>query len=252
MLYAQKLLSAFIALAPTISAIPSIAAEETQNARQTEYVITVPVGTVFPIAITAYLNTKSSQVGDTVYATTLYPIWIQQRLVIPKGSEIRGTLTEVVRPGRIKGKGRMAIRFDDILLPNGVQRDLSVTLHGMHGAGSERINRDTESVDTGSSEEDIETIAISAGKGAATGAIIGIATGGAGRGAAIGAGVGAAADAITVLFSRGKDLVLAPGTQFDLELLRSMEFSYYEIEFNRYELNDARRSAQVPVMPATP
>jgi hypothetical protein len=77
--------------------------------------LVVPPGTLISIALSAYLNTRSSQAGDPVYADTVYPIWVQQRLVIPKGSTIKGTVTEVVRPGRIKGKGKIAIRIDEIL-----------------------------------------------------------------------------------------------------------------------------------------
>ena len=229
----KKFLSAFIFIALTLTAIPCTTAQETGNAQESDHTITLPEGTVIPIVLSAYLNTKSSQVGDFVYATSTYPIWIQQRLVIPKGSEIRGTLTDVVRPGRIKGKARMVIRFDDILLPNGVRRDLSVTLRGIRGEGEEKINRETESVEsTSSGIDDLENIAVTAGTGAAGGAVVGIATGSVGRSVAYGAAFGAAVSAVGALLTRGGDLVLTPGTQFDLELLKPLEFSYNEIQFN--------------------
>lgn len=231
----KKFLSALVFIALTLAVLPYVSSQDTGISQETDNTITLPEGTVIPIVLSAYLTTKGSQAGDIVYATSAYPIWIQQRLVIPKGSEIRGTLTEVVRPGRIKGKGRMVIRFDDILLPNGVRRDLSVTLRGIHGQGEEKVNSETESVEsTSSGSEDLENIAITAGKGAAGGAVVGIASGGSiGRTAATGAAVGAAVEAVGVLFTRGKDLVLTPGTQFDLELLKPLEFSYNEIQFNR-------------------
>jgi type IV secretion system protein VirB10 len=229
----KKVLSALVFIAGILTAIPPASAQETGYLQALDNTIILPEGTVIPIVLSAYLNTKSSQVGDLVYATSTYPIWIQQRLIIPKGSEIRGTLTDVVRPGRIKGKGRMVIRFDDILLPNGVQRDLSVTLRGIRGKGEEKINPETESVEsTSSGSDDLENIAITAGKGAAGGAVIGIATGSVGRSVAVGAAAGAAVEAVGALFTRGNDLVLTPGTQFDLELLKPLEFSYNEIQFN--------------------
>lgn len=229
MIYIKKSLSALFAFALTLTAMPLIIAQEYENDRQMEYRITLPEGTILPIVINAYLNTKSSRIGDTVYATSTYPIWIQQRLVIPKGSEIRGTLVDVVRPGRVKGKGRMVIRFDDILLPNGVKRDLPVTLRGLHGPGEETLNPDAESVDAGGSVgEDVGIIITSASQGAGTGALVGLAAGRGGTFTLIGAGVGAVAG----IFTRGRDLVLAPGTQFELELLQPLEFSYNEIEFN--------------------
>ncbi len=245
MLKTIKSFSLFIILAISITAVYPAGAQESGNAREQENGITVPEGTIIPIMITAYLNTKSSQVGDIVYSTTVYPIWIRQRLAIPKGSEIRGTLTDVVRPGRIKGKGKLVIRFDDILLPNGVKHDLIATFRGIHGPGDEQLDRESESVGTGSSKgEDAGTIVGTAATGLSIGTIVGAVSGRTGTGMAVGAGAGAAAGVAQVLLTRGKDLVVEPGTQFDLELLKSMEFSYYELQFTDNELNDARRSAQ--------
>ena len=203
--------------------------------------MTVPEGTVIPIVLTAYLNTRSSQVGDTVYADTTYPIWIQQRLVIPKGSTIRGTVTEVVRPGKIKGKGRLAVRFDDILLPNGVRRDLVAVFKGLHGPGDEKMDRKKESVEGGGSGgADAGTIIGTSSEGAIIGAIVNEGA----KGAAIGAGAGAAVGTAMVLFTRGRDLVLNPGTLFELELKRPMKFAYNEIEFTSSQLNSAGREVR--------
>jgi hypothetical protein len=214
--------------------------------------MTVPEGTVIPIVLTVYLNTKSSQVGDALYADTTYPIWIQQRLVIPKGSTIRGTITEVVRPGKIKGKGRLAVRFDDILLPNGVRRDLVAVFKGIHGSGDESMDRKTESVTAGGNKGmDAGTIVGTTSQGSIIGAIAGRD----GTGAAIGAGAGAAVGIAMVLFTRGRDLVLNPGTLFELELKRPMKFAYNEIEFTSAQLNSVRREVEsrpAQSMPRTP
>jgi hypothetical protein len=200
--------------------------------------IIVPEGTVIPIVLTEYLNTRNSQAGDVFYADTTYPIWIQQRLVIPKGSTIRGTVTEVVRPGRIKGKGKLAVRFDDILLPNGVRRDLIASFRGIHGPGDESLSRKSETVTAGGSKgEDAGTIIGTS----STGAIIGAVAGRSGSGAAIGAGAGAAAGLATILFTRGRDLVINPGTRFDIELTKPIKFAYNETEFTNAEINGAER-----------
>ncbi len=207
--------------------------------------IVVPAGTIIPIALTAYLNTHSSQVGDFFYADTVYPIWVNQRLAIPKGSTIRGTVTEVIRPGKIKGKGRMALRIESILLPNGVKRDLVALFHGIHGPGEEKMDRKTESVETGGSKgQDAGVIIGTSSQGAIIGAIAGH-----GAGAGIGAGAGAAVGLAQVLFSRGRDLVLEPGTQFDLELQQPLRFAYAEMNFTSAELNSASRQSSTQRYP---
>jgi len=75
------------------------------------------------------------------------------------------------------------------------------------------------------------------------GAIIG-AIAGRGEGAAIGAGAGAAVGVATVLFTRGRDLVLEPGTQFDMELRQPLRFAYGELDFTAAEMEGARRVAR--------
>jgi type IV secretion system protein VirB10 len=199
--------------------------------------VVLPEGTVIPIILTDYLNTRSSQTGDVFYADTTYPIWYQQKLVIPKGSSIRGTITEVVRPGRIKGKGRLSVRFDDILLPNGVKQNLPATFRGIHGGGDESLDRQKETVtNDGSKAEDVGTVVGTASQGAILGAIVK-----GGTGAAMGAGIGAAAGTAITLFTRGRDLVITPGTRFDLQLKHPMKFARNELEFTASQIEGAQR-----------
>jgi hypothetical protein len=236
----KTFLPAFLLLAFAVSTPILWSAQEPAQESSPPSEIVVPEGTVIPIVLTEYLNTRSSQVGDVFYADTTYPIWVQQRLIIPKGSTIRGTLTEVVRPGKVKGKGRLAVRFDDVLLPNGILRPLVATFRGLHGAGDETLDRKTESVKGASSKgEDVGTIVSTTSTGTIIGALVGH-----GSGAAIGAGAGAAAGLAAVLFSRGKDMVINPGTRFDLELLKPLKFAYNETQFSNSQLEDADRNAR--------
>ncbi len=204
--------------------------------------ITIPAGTVIPISLSTYLNTRNSQPGDAFHAETVFPVWINQTLVIPRGTLVRGTVTEVVRPGRVKGKGRLAIRIDSVILANGVSRSLVASFRGIHGPGAEKLDRSRESVEMDSSRgADVGVMAGTTGQGAIIGAIADR-----GTGAAIGAGAGAAAGLLTVLFSRGPDLVLAPGTEFDIELKQPVRFAYGEIGYNTDQPYRPRRYTARP------
>ncbi len=238
----KRLLASASLLVLAVAGVPgavSLAAQDrldSQPAQTSSSEIVVPDGTVISVALSSFLNTQSTQVGDTFYADVVYPIWLQQRLVIPKGSTVRGTVTEVVRPGKIKGRGRIAIKIDDILLPNGVRRDINASFKGIHGPGAEKIDRKSETVEGGSTKgADAGQVAGPAGEGAIIGAVAG-----GGKGAGIGAGAGAAVGLATVLLSRGRDLVLQPGTQFDLELKQPLKFADGELDFTNSELNAAR------------
>jgi hypothetical protein len=211
--------------------------QELLKRNQPDFDISVPVGAVIPISLNSYLNTRSSKVGDQFYADTTYPIWIDQRLAIPKGSTIRGTITDILRPGRIKGKGQIMVRFDDILLPNGVKRQLIASFHAIHGPAEVDFNKKSETVSGDSSKgDDVETIVGTTQAGAT---ITAIAARSAGN-TAMGAAAGAAAGLAIVLFTRGKDLVLEPGIQFDLELQRPLTFTFNELGFAESQLNNQR------------
>ena len=187
--------------------------------------IEVSEGTVIPIVMGTFFNTRSSHVGDTFYADTAYPVWVRQRLVIPAGSIVKGTVTHIKRPGKIKGRGQLSIRFDSVLLVNGVERKLVAALQGIHGPGLEKLNRQTETVEMDSTVgKDVGVVVGTTASGAVIGAIAGN-----GTGAGIGAGAGAAFGLLTTLFSRGRELILEPGTQFDLVLKRPLRFANGEL-----------------------
>lgn len=228
----------FALLILNLAGLPAQSRAQPEPQSQNDLEILVPAGTVIPIALSSYLNSKSTQVGDTFYADTLYPIWIQQRLVIPKGSTIRGTVTAVTRPGFIRGKGRLAIRIDDILLPNGIKRDLVAAFKGIHGPGEEKLDRQSESVEAGGEQKtDTGQIVASTSQGAIIGAVVR-----GGSGAAVGAGVGAATGLATVMLTRSRDLRLDPGTQFDLELQQPLRFTLSEIDFTAAQIEGAGRT----------
>jgi type IV secretion system protein VirB10 len=224
---------------PTQAPAPQSQEQTQEPAQQAveEPALVVPEGTNLPIVLSTFLNSRSSQVGDTFYADTTYPIWIQQRLVIPRGSIVKGTVTKVIRPGKIKGKAQLAISFDNILLPNGITRDLVAIFQGIHGAGEEKIDRQTETVEMDSSKgADAGQIAGPTSQGAIIGAIAGE-----GKGALIGGAAGGAVGLASILLSRGKELVLEPGTQFDIVLKQPLRFVYGEVDFSNRDIDSASR-----------
>src|SRR5579862_2023767 len=80
----------------------------------------VASGTRIPLGLINTVTTKNAAEGDRVYLETVFPILANGRIVIPPGSYVAGTVTEVKRPGRVKGRGELYLRFDSLTLPNGV------------------------------------------------------------------------------------------------------------------------------------
>ena len=80
--------------------------------------------------------------GDTVYLETAFPVLAGRRIVIPVGSYVTGTVTQIKRPGRVKGLGELYIHFDSLTLPNGVTRDFRGRVNSLDGDFSRRLDNE--------------------------------------------------------------------------------------------------------------
>jgi type IV secretion system protein VirB10 len=192
--------------------------------------VVVPAGTRIPLALLNSLNTKHAAEGDRVYLQTSFPIAIGGRITIPRGSYVIGTVTEVKRPGRVKGKGEIYLRFDSLTLPNGVTRDFRARLGGADASAGELDRSEGKIRGEGNKGGDAKRLGETTAAGTAVGGIAGRAAGHTGMGAGIGAATGAAAGLASVLLSRGPDLILPKGTSFEMVLDRGLQYKASELE----------------------
>ncbi len=191
-----------------------------------EYVL--EPGTRILLRLTNSVNTKNTTPGARIYLETAVPVYVQGKLVIPRGSYVMGTVTESQRAGRVKGKSGLNLRFETLTLPNGISRDFrsrpgSVDSKGNLDASEGRIKGE------GNKGGDAKTTAQTAGAGAGIGGLIGAASGHAGMGAGVGAAAGAVGGLIGALSSRGPDVVLPSGTTMELVLDRELKFTTDEL-----------------------
>src|SRR4051812_46249814 len=87
---------------PTLEAAPS-------TVRADGYAIRP--GTKIPLSMINSVSTKSSQVGDQFYLETAFPVVVSGKIVVPAGSWVQGSVTDVKRAGRVKGRSELYIRF---------------------------------------------------------------------------------------------------------------------------------------------
>jgi hypothetical protein len=193
---------------------------------------TVQAGTHVPLGLINSVSTRHSAAGDRIYLETVFPIVIDSHIVIPPGSYVIGTVTEIKRPGRVKGRAELYVRFDSLTLPNGVTRDFRSRLGSIDARGDEHLDK-KEGMVQGDSNKigDARTLGEIAASGASIGAIAGSAEGHAGMGAGIGAAAGAAVGLAGVLLSRGPDAVLAKGSTIEMVLDRPLTFGANEVNF---------------------
>jgi hypothetical protein len=193
----------------------------------------VEPGTHIPLSLINSVSTKNSVPGDRVYLETVFPILVEGKIVIPPGSYVAGTITDVQRPGKVKGRGEFHLRFDSLTLPNGTTRDFRARVSGIDGRASEELDRKEGSIKSeGNKSGDTRTVAETAAAGASVGALAGSVSGAAGMGAGIGAAAGAAAGLVGVLFTRGPEAVLAKGSTLEMVLDRPVQFEATDLDFS--------------------
>ena len=135
------------------------------------------------------LGTTTSKVEDAVKGALAEPVIISGTTALPKGTELRGFVTDVKQSGRVKGSASLQLRFERLI------------------AGEETLQIQTARVTLNADDkksDDVKKGGVGAGVGAAVGAIAG-----GGKGAAIGALAGGAG---TVLATKGREIDVAPGT----------------------------------------
>jgi hypothetical protein len=224
-IFISALLAGTLAGQDPQAAAPPVAAPQADG-------YTLGAGTKVPLSLINSVSTKGSLEGDRVYLETAFPVLSNGRIVIPVGSWVAGTVTEVKKPGRIKGRGELYIRFDTLTLPNGVTRDLRSRMDGMDASSTGELDRSEGKVKSeGNKAGDLKTVAETTGAGASVGAIAGNAMGHGLTGLGIGAGAGLAGGLIYVLASRGPDAVVAKGSTVEMVLDRSIVFNPNDVDF---------------------
>ncbi|MBV9297159.1 MAG: hypothetical protein JO145_16430 [Acidobacteriaceae bacterium] len=210
----------------------------------------VPPGTHVLLNMINSVSTKEAAVGDRIYLETAFPVLSGSRIVIPQGSWVTGTITEVKRPGRVKGRGEIQVRFDSLTLPNGVSRNFRSDLGALDARDNETLKREQSKISgPGNKSGDVGTVIDRTTSGTVIGTGIGAAAGNIARGAGIGAGAGAAAGLLGVLLTRGPDATLSKGSTVEMILDRALTFNEDDLNFANAPPRAALSDGRTPAAP---
>ena len=117
--------------------VPSTAADQGIFERFTTREVTVPAGTQLPIILDTGVASNTSRVEQPVRAHLSRDVRLDNEVVIPAGSELYGNVTAVRRPGKVKGRSYMAMRFTT-LVPRGSGERYSVDTGRVARTGERR------------------------------------------------------------------------------------------------------------------
>jgi hypothetical protein len=166
--------------------------------------------TQFIATLDSNLSTFNSREGDRFTLTVREPS-------VFAGAIIEGTVSRIVRGGRVSGRSEMLLNFERIRLHDGRTAEFNAVIESVRPVGGEEEVRVDNEGGASVQENDSQTARTTerAAIGAAVGAIIGAISGG-GKGAAIGAIIGAGAGAGSVYAQGRDDLELGTGTELVL------------------------------------
>lgn len=161
--------------------------------------VTIPAGTVLPVDLETSVGSDISRVEEPVTGRLRRGVMVAGAEVLPAGTVVSGHVTAAQRPGKVKGRGLIALRFTRLDTP---------------GAGTTPISTGTISrLAPATKEKDALKILAPAAAGAVIGRIVG-GKDDAAKGAVIGGGAGTAA----VLATRGKEVRLGKGADLAVRL----------------------------------
>ena len=203
--------------------------------------VVVPAGTNVPLVMINSVSSKHSQPGDPVYLESVYPVVVDGKILIPAGTHVSGSVLHSKRPGRVKGRGQLQVRLEQMILPNGVIRSLMGRPGALDGRSPDNFDRETGEVRSqGTKGEDAQDVATIAAAGASIGSIAGAVGGRTATGLGVGAISGAAVGITKVLLTRGPEAMLDRGTHIEMVLEQDLEFTEDELQFD----NPAGRSSR--------
>ncbi|HXQ73534.1 MAG TPA: hypothetical protein VN844_23745 [Pyrinomonadaceae bacterium] len=164
--------------------------------------IAIPRNTILALELITPVSTDASQRGDRIQARVVEPAQYA-------GYIIDGHISQVKRPGKVKGTAQLQLAFDQIRSPDNRTAELHADLVEISPMGGDNEpNVDSEGGVKGrdSTKDDAAKVGAASGIGAIIGAIAG-----GGKGAAIGAIIGGGAGTAGVMTQRGKDIRLDRG-----------------------------------------
>jgi len=173
----------------------------------------IPEKTRINLQLNNHLSTRSNSEGDTFTAYVTTPVIVGDRVLIPKGSLVNGSVSRILRPGRFKGKAAMNVIFHSITIPGLGQLPIVASLVGIDSLGRVSNGSQVATEGVGAVRNDVGRVYMVGSAGSAIGTLAETT-----KGAAMGAGVGASMGWADFFSTRGREIEIRKGAMLDIVL----------------------------------
>ena len=193
---------------------------QTANAQSSSV---VPRNTVLKVLLNEGLSTKTTEEGDPFTATVAEDVRVDGRVLIRRGAEIQGTVTEVEEAQRLaglSGRASLTLRFDNVDTISG-ERPMRATVVSVHDPANPDEDADGDIDEEGEieAETDVTDILTKGAIGLGAGALLGAIFGNVSRGVLLGTIGGA----VAILAPKGEDVELEEGSGLRIRLDRDID-----------------------------
>jgi hypothetical protein len=118
---------------------------------------TPPPGSVVRAALLTPLDSGTTQRGAAVQAMVTKPLFDADRLILPQGTQLNGSVLQV-RPARsLKRNGQLRIAFHEMVLPGGSPVRVDTTIEGLQAAEGAKLDSEGSAKTTNSKSRYVNT-----------------------------------------------------------------------------------------------
>lgn len=103
-----------------------------------------PSGSSVHVRLITALSSATAHQGDEVEAVLSQPLFDGDRLVLPQGSRLKGSVVQVRAARRLSRNGQLRMVFHQLLLPDGLEQKVEATLAGVQAGKGDDVKLDAE------------------------------------------------------------------------------------------------------------
>lgn len=103
-----------------------------------------PAGSLVHAVLLTPLNSKTTLKGAEVEAALSQPLLDQGRLILPAGTQLRGSVLQVRAARSLHRNGQLRIAFRAVVLPDGAVQTVDTSLQGIQSDSADHVQLDSE------------------------------------------------------------------------------------------------------------
>ncbi len=103
-----------------------------------------PTGSSVHARLVTRLSSATAQKGDDVEAVLSQPMFDGNRLILPQGSRLKGSVVQVRPARRLSRNGQLRMVFHELVLPDGIEQKVEASLEGVQSGKGQDVKLDSE------------------------------------------------------------------------------------------------------------